>query len=324
VGEFEAKSMPEFAQLQSIDSDLLSQRSVSLQVLRLDSLYPQWSGNKYFKLKNNIEQAKTRGFTQLLSFGGAFSNHIHALALAGKVQGLTTIGMIRGEAHSPLNTTLQDAVNAGMQLHYLSRADYRRSNDADFLAQLQRDFPNAFIIPEGGSNRWGVEGCKDIVSHIQHHCGDQFDVIAVPCGTAATLAGISAAAEGKQLWGFAVLKNAGYLKQEVQRFHAEIGFSGPQNWTLFDQYHCGGYAKLNQQLIAFMDDFYAANAIALEPVYTAKMFYGLFQLLAHSPERFRPVEAGKKFRIVAIHTGGLQGLRGMQTAVDKLRKLALA
>lgn len=315
-----AENLHHYADLQRIEDPVLASKSITLDVLRLDKFVPELSGNKYFKLKNNIIQAKLLGRKQLLSFGGAFSNHIHALALAGKSFGIKTIGLIRGEEHSSLNETLSEAKNAGMDLKYLSRTEYRLRNNAIYLAELQREYPDALIIPEGGSNRFGVEGCKEIVEHINHHIGDDFDVIVVPCGTAATLAGIVAATGNKKVCGIAVLKNADYLENEVRQFHAEIGFtSKEQNWTLFNDYHFGGYAKINSQLIDFIDKFESIHNIKLEPVYSGKMFYGLYDLLNGSIERLVPRHSNKPLRVVAVHTGGLQGLRGMKSKIDKIR-----
>ena len=322
-----------FSPIQLIDDPLLSRLGVQLTVLRLDLFSSTLSGNKYFKLKHNIEVAKAQGFKTLLSFGGAYSNHIHALAMAGRHYGLATIGIIRGERHSPLNPTLQDAVDAGMQLHYISRQDYRRKSEPDFSlslpVELQQQFEQAYVIPEGGSNMLGVQGCMEIVDHVKHHLNDDFDTIVLPCGTAATMAGVAAAAGyNKQVMGVAVLKNAHYLETDCAAFIAQVlahkspafgvGFglaaagqteegSPKKNWQMLHDYHHGGYAKTSPDLMAFIDRFQHQHGIPLEPVYSGKMFYGLFDWLSQqSPNEI----AG--LRMVAIHTGGLQGVRGFE------------
>ncbi len=310
-------SLHSFSPIQYIDDPVLAESGVELNILRLDRFFPSISGNKYFKLKHNIDYAKAKGYRRLLSFGGAYSNHIHALALAGKHFGLGTIGLIRGEQsmEADLNPTLQDAVDAGMDLHFLDRIQYRNKHDKDFLDRLQAEFSDAYIIPEGGSNLLGVKGCMEIVDHIHHHLADDYDVVIVPCGTAATLAGIAAALpEGKQVLGFSVLKNAYSLNEGVSGYLAALKMD-KENWTIQHDYHCGGYAKIDAQLVKFIQDFEQANTLQLEPIYTGKMFYGLYDLLMHSTPRTRL--KGKK--IVAVHTGGLQGLRGMSRQLEKFQ-----
>ncbi|MGK0499239.1 MAG: 1-aminocyclopropane-1-carboxylate deaminase [Oceanicoccus sp.] len=310
----------QFAPLQTITAPLIQQQQLSLSVLRLDQLSADGAGNKHFKLLNNIAFAKTNGYRSLLSFGGAYSNHIHALAVAGKNHELATIGVIRGEPSQPLNATLQDAVAQGMHLHYVSRTEYRQRHQPEFQQQLAAQFKQSFIIPEGGSNSLGVKGCQHIVEHIQHRLADTYDVIALPCGTGATLAGVAAAcADSKQVLGFSVLKNAHYMEQDIAAWLAALAADSdiePQkvqekNWRVEHDYHCGGYAKLSDDLLRFMHQFESDYAIPLEPVYSAKMFYGLMQMI--EKKRFA---AGSQ--IVAIHTGGLQGRRGMASRINKM------
>ncbi len=322
-----------FAPLQKLDDPIVTDAGVTLHVLRLDLYQPLLSGrsfgqpcgNKYFKLKYNLQQAKASGAQQLLSFGGAYSNHIHALAMVGQLQGFRTVGIIRGEQILPLNETLQDASDSGMLLHYVSRGQYRQKTNPDYLAQLQREYPDAYIIPEGGSNVLGVKGCMEIVDHIQHSidntlmandCNiEAYSTIIVPCGTAATLAGIAAAAKNKQVLGIPVLKNAAYLDAEVEAYHQALGVPGCGNWQLIHDYHCGGYAKLSSELVDFIERFQQRHAIPIEPIYSGKMFYGLYQLLTKG--YFDPGSC-----IVAIHTGGLQGLRSMQHKMAQLLPLS--
>ncbi|MBN4055108.1 pyridoxal-phosphate dependent enzyme [bacterium AH-315-K03] len=299
-----------FAPLQSVD---VPELLLPLRVLRLDQIPPMYSGNKYFKLKYTIQQAKNKGFTCLLSFGGAYSNHIHALALAGKQQGLETIGIIRGERTTPLNPTLSDAEQAGMVLHFVSRQEYRLRYNSEYLNQLAAQYKGSFILSEGGSNLSAVRGCMEIVEHIHHGVDHNYDVIILPCATAATLAGVIAAApQGKQVIGVSVLKNVSSLESQVMQYHKALGVKDNKHWHIEHGYHCGGYAKINKELINFVTDFQQRNNIPLEPIYSGKMFYALYQLLNNNT-------ISTNSRVIAIHTGGLQGLRGMKASIDRLR-----
>ena len=282
----------------------------NLSVLRLDQLDELGSGNKAFKLKYNLREAGAQGLGTLASFGGAFSNHIHALALLGRKQGFATLGMIRGERSDPLNETLRDAVDAGMQLHYLSRSDYHRRYDPLFLAELQARYSDCYWIPEGGSNLQGVRGCMDIGDHID----SASELIVLPCATAATVAGVAAACPDRRVLGISVLKNARDLEERVAKYHWELLQAGhidslPDNWTIEHGYHCGGYAKLHPQLADFVVEFSKTTGIPVEPIYSGKMFYAIYQLLSGGA-------IDKATRITAIHTGGMQGLRGIQSRLN--------
>lgn len=300
-----------YAKLQQLAHPVLNQQKITISVLRLDLHQPLLSGNKYFKLKYNLEQARQQGYKQVLSFGGAFSNHLHALAMAGQQYGLATVGVVRGEKTSPLNATLQDASDAGMELCYVSREEYRKRNNSEYLDRLQQRYPDSIIIPEGGSNLLGVKGCMEIVDHIWQGIGNDFDTIILPCGTAATLAGIAAAAVNKRVIGISVLKNANFLEDSVNDFHRQLGIDTLDNWQLLHTFHGGGYARVSAALAEFIRDFHHQYAIELEPVYSGKMFYALLQLLNEG-------YFARGSKIVAIHTGGLQGLRGMQHKLEKL------
>jgi 1-aminocyclopropane-1-carboxylate deaminase len=236
------------------------------------------------------------------------------LALAGKYYDIATIGFIRGDKPRVLSPTLQDAIDAGMQLHFVSRTEYRQRNEITYLQHLQGRYSDAYIIPEGGSNLLGVRGCMEIVDHIKHHLSNDYDVITTPCGTAATLAGLIAGSESdKQLIGFSVLKNAHYLNDEVVDYLLGMGHTQKSNWDIQHGFHCGGYAKVNMALANFMQWFESMHSIPIEPIYSGKMFYGLYQLLQQGSDIFPHGS-----RVVAIHTGGLQGLRGMEKIMQKL------
>ncbi|HHJ80371.1 MAG TPA: pyridoxal-phosphate dependent enzyme, partial [Candidatus Tenderia electrophaga] len=224
-------------------------------------------------------------------------NHIHALAGAGAEYGFKTIGMIRGEAHTPLNPTLQFAVDHGMQLHYLNRIDYRNKHSAEIIDSLKREFGDFYLIPEGGSNALAVQGCAEIIADIEQ----PFDVIACACGTAGTLSGLIAGLQGEhQALGFAVLKGAGFLADEVRKLLVAAGSPQHDNWQINLDYHFGGYAKIRPELLVFMHRFEAANDIILEPIYTGKLLFGIYDLLVSGH-----FQRGQT--VLVLHSGGLQG-----------------
>ena len=266
---------------------------VQLTIKRLDLIHPQISGNKFFKLKYNLLAAQQQGFSQVLTFGGAFSNHIAATAFAAQHFGFQSIGMIRGEelASQQFNPTLQTAQDLGMQLHFLSRFEYRLRHQAEYLQQLQQQYPQAFIIPEGGSNALAIQGTQEILSPDDL---ENYDVICCAVGTGGTLAGIiESSSDHQHILGFSALKGD-FLKQDIQQW------TDKSNWSLTDAYCCGGYAKTTLELLQFMQQFEQQYDIPLEQVYTAKMMMGLLDLIQyhHFPAHTR---------ILAIHTGGLQG-----------------
>ena len=266
---------------------------VQLTIKRLDLIHPQISGNKFFKLKYNLLAAQQQGFSQVLTFGGAFSNHIAATAFAAQHFGFQSIGMIRGEelASQPFNPTLQTAQDLGMQLNFVSRTKYRLRHQAEYLQQLQQQYPQAFIIPEGGSNALAIQGTQEILSPDDL---ENYDVICCAVGTGGTLAGIiESSSEQQHVLGFSALKGD-FLKHDIQQW------TDKSNWSLTDAYCCGGYAKITPKLLHFMQQFEQQHHIPLEQVYTAKMMMGLLDLIQyhHFPAHTR---------ILAIHTGGLQG-----------------
>lgn len=267
--------------------------SVQLTIKRLDLIHPQISGNKFFKLKYNLLTAQQQGLSQVLTFGGAFSNHIAATAYAAQRFGFQSIGIIRGEelATQDLNPTLQTAQDFGMQLHFVSRAEYRLRHDVEYLQLLQQQYPQAFIIPEGGTNAFALQGTQEILSEDDRK---NYDVICCAVGTGGTIAGlIESSSNQQQIVGFSALKG-NFLQHDIQQWTIK------SNWRLTDAYCCGGYAKTTHELLQFMQQFEQQYAIPLEQVYTAKMMMGLFDLIQqnHFPANTR---------ILAIHTGGLQG-----------------
>ena len=294
--------------VQPIRTEWSEQAGVTLDMLRLDELDPEISGNKWYKLKHNLSYAREQGKTTVLSFGGAWSNHIHALAAAGHRFGMATVGVIRGEPSFELTATLNDARRFGMQLQYLTRADYRRKNDPALIAWLlERSGLRAeqvHIVPEGGSNSLGVAGCRDILGAGGVLPG-YYDEIWLACGTGATLAGIALTAgetmPGVQVKGVAVLKGADFLRTDIDR-HTQRVLS---NWTLLTDYHHGGYARTTEALRSSIISFEQETGISLDPVYTGKVLFALKDSLRANTAYYQAK------RLLVVHTGGLQGCRGM-------------
>lgn len=288
---------------QHIHLPLLHEKGVTLHIKREDTLHPLISGNKYRKLKYNLLEAKKQGHRTLLTFGGAFSNHIAAVAYAGKEQGFETIGVIRGEELEndwQNNPTLALAHNQGMQFHFVSRSDYRLKNDDGFLKKLKARFGNFYLLPEGGTNDLAVKGCEEILTDSDA----QFNVVCCAVGTGGTVAGlINSAKEGQAVLGFPTLKGD-FLKEDIHTFARN------DRWGLVTDYHFGGYAKVDQSLIAFINHFKAETGIPLDPIYTGKMLFGIFDLVKKDV-------FPKGTRILAIHTGGLQGILGMNLVLEK-------
>ena len=271
-----------------------------VDILRLDLTDRYISGNKWFKLKYNLEKAVEEGHTHILTFGGAYSNHIYATAAAASEYGLKSIGIIRGERADPLNPTLQFASSRGMKLHYIPRDEYRRKNDPDFINTLQATYGSFFYIPEGGSNELALKGMEEMVNKIT----ENYDLWVVPVGTGGTMAGMISALNGKsEVLGISVLKGAIGLDEEVKRLVALSDIKS-SNWTINHEYHFGGYAKFNKPLYNFITTFFEKYGILLDPVYTGKMMFGLSDMLEN-----KKLFSNKK--ILAIHTGGLQGWGGM-------------
>lgn len=278
---------------QAIPYNTVHLHGVTLAIKRLDSVHPQISGNKFFKLKYNFAAAQRQGLKQVLTFGGAYSNHIAATAYAAHLFGMQSIGIIRGDelAHKALNPTLQTAQGFGMQLKFVSREMYRLKQSASFLTQLQAEFPNGYIIPEGGTNPLAIQGCTEILSPADL---ENFDLICCAAGTGGTIAGlIEASAAHQQVLGFSALKGD-FLTQDVEQWTAR------RNWRITDEFCQGGYAKTTPEIMQFIQEFEAAYSIPLEQVYTGKMLFGIQQMILRG-------EIKPEQRILVLHTGGLQG-----------------
>ncbi|AWA28737.1 1-aminocyclopropane-1-carboxylate deaminase [Flavobacterium magnum] len=280
-----------------------AQRNVTVYIKREDAIHPIVSGNKYRKLKYNLVEARAQGNAALLTFGGAFSNHIAATAYAGKEAGLKTIGVVRGEELSEKiehNPTLTFAVSCGMQLHFVTRAQYRQKNDAVFLDGLAKKFGDYYLLPEGGTNALAVKGCEEILTESDA----AFDFICCAVGTGGTLSGIiNSALPHQKVLGFPALKGD-FLKDEIRIFAQSM------SWELIPDYHFGGYGKVSTELISFLNGFSADYRILLDPVYTGKMVFGVMDMISKG---YFPDYA----KILLIHTGGLQGIQGMNIRLEK-------
>ena len=288
--------------LTEISDPNLIDKQIKLFVKREDLTDEFISGNKWYKLKYNLIEAERLGYKTLLTFGGAFSNHIHATAAAGIKYGFRTIGIIRGEEHLPLNPTLESAQANGMIIEYLDRKSYRNKYDKDLIDRLKNKYGDFYLIPEGGSNNLAIKGCAEIIPSIN----SSFDFICSACGTGGTCAGLILGLNSRSfVLGFSVLKGGEFLYQNIRSLLSQYQKENLNNWLINLDYHFGGYAKINSELIKFCKDFEEQHTIPIEPIYTGKMFYGIFDLIKNNyfPEHSK---------IIAIHTGGLQGLQGFK------------
>ncbi len=287
--------------------EMVFPNGIELYIKREDLLHPIISGNKFRKLKYNIQEAKRLGHTTLLTFGGAFSNHILAVAGAGAEFGFKTIGIIRGEeleSKIAENTTLAKAQELGMQFYFVSRTAYREKEEKAFANHLHELFGNFYMIPEGGTNELAIKGCEEILTDTDKV---YFTHVACVVGTGGTISGlINSSSQNQQIIGFSSLKGA-FLSDVIRNFVVKT------NWNINDAYHFGGYGKVNDELIQFLNSFYSQTFIPLDPVYTGKMVFGVLDLI--QKEYFPP-----NSKILMIHTGGLQGIKGMNFALKNKNK----
>jgi 1-aminocyclopropane-1-carboxylate deaminase len=270
---------------------------ITLHIKREDLIHPFISGNKFRKLKYNLLQAKAEGKSKLITFGGAFSNHIAAVAYAGKDNNLETIGIIRGdelESKISENPTLTFAQNCGMKFEFITREAYITKTTPLFIEKLKEYYGDFYLVPEGGTNSLAVKGCEEILATEDA----DFTHICCAIGTGGTISGIINSAKANQkIIGFPALKGD-FLSDDIRKFVSN------SNWELQLDYHFGGYAKINEALIRFINDFYKQTNIPLDPIYTGKMMFGIVDLINKD---YFP----KGAKILAIHTGGLQGIEGM-------------
>lgn len=301
--------------IQKLNSGLFTEHNLVVEVLRLDLIHPEISGNKWFKLKRNLQKAKVENFKTIITFGGAFSNHIAATAAACKLEGFHSVGIIRGERTENLNPTLLKAKENGMLLHFVNRETYSLKTDEQFKNELTKIFGDHYLIPEGGNNEEGVLGCTEILKPEWDH-----DIIFCACGTAATYAGILASSRSDQfVVGISVLKGENTLvKDALDQLHSVFP---TQKFTIHgnevlekkvisescitNNYCFNGYAKMNKELISFKNKFETDFSIPLDYIYTNKLFYAVFDLIQQN--KIQPSS-----KILIIHCGGLQGNKGFE------------
>ncbi len=288
---------------QRVNLPILKEKKVSLFIKREDKIHPLISGNKYRKLKYNIKKAKIAQYKTLLTFGGAFSNHILATACAAHENGLKSVGIIRGEELAFKwmdNPTLLQATQLGMQLKFVSRSDYRNKHSVEFIEQLKAEYGHFYLLPEGGTNGLAIKGCEEILTKED----SRFNVVCSSVGTGGTIAGIiNSVSLGQRVIGFPALKGD-FLKEDICKF-ATNG-----EWNLQMDYHFGGYGKVSDELINFINDFKKETQIPLDPIYTGKMMFGFLDMV--KKDKFE-----RNAKILAIHTGGLQGILGMNKILKK-------
>tara|TARA_R110002126_G_scaffold181187_2_gene329970 strand:- start:65375 stop:66328 length:954 start_codon:yes stop_codon:yes gene_type:complete len=286
---------------QQVILPILEEKQLELFIKREDLIHPFVSGNKFRKLNYNLAEAKQQQKHTLLTFGGAFSNHIVATAVAGHLNGFETIGIIRGDELArdlddtlKNNATLREAHKNGMTFEFVSREAYRTKSNPVFINQLHEKFGDFYAIPEGGTNELAIKGCEEILTQDDA----KFDYICCAVGTGGTISGIiNSAKKHQNVIGFPALKGD-FLQDEINQFVDK------KNWSLQNEYHFGGYAKYDEALIRFINSFKKETDILVDPIYTGKMVFGILDLVLKNH-----FEKGSK--ILAIHTGGIQGIEGV-------------
>lgn len=288
---------------------------VGLWIKREDKIHPDVSGNKWRKLKYYLEDFKKSGKSSILTFGGAFSNHLAATAAIGRILGIPTRAIVRGEEVES-NPTLDFCRRNKMEIEAISRKKYDIKDDPEFLEAMRINLPDVYIIPEGGKGAHGVMGCTEILDDVDK----DFDHICCAAGTATTLTGLMASGYSSNFIGFPAVRANGFLEKAVNRqlfdFHQSFSTKETEqkvvngDLTVEEKYHFGGYGKMKPELVQFMNRFYAEYGIPLDPVYTSKMMFGILEMIRES-------HFAKGDKILAIHSGGLQGIKGMNERLKK-------
>ncbi|WP_445455423.1 1-aminocyclopropane-1-carboxylate deaminase/D-cysteine desulfhydrase [Flavobacterium sp. HNIBRBA15423] len=280
--------------------------NIEIYIKREDLLHPYISGNKFRKLKYNVQKAIEIGSELLITFGGAYSNHILATAAAGKKYGIATLGVIRGEeleSKVSENPTLSLANEFGMQFLFVSREVYSKKEEASFIEDLMKKYKRSYILPEGGTNDLAIKGCEEIL--IEEDAS--FDYVCCAVGTGGTISGvINTSKEHQKIIGFSALKGD-FLSDVIRKFVSK------SNWYINNEYHFGGYGKVTDELITFLNNFYNSTSIPLDPIYTGKMVYGIFDMIQKN-------KFPENSKILLIHTGGLQGIKGINKVRLKKNK----
>ena len=279
------------------------EKELEVYLKREDLIHPIISGNKFRKLKYNILSFDKKN--QLISFGGAYSNHLLALSYIGKHENLNTVGIVRGDElkNIELNPTLKRCLENGMKLKFVDRNEYRSRNNEYYIEKLKNTYKNSVIIPEGGTNEKGIKGCEEILTVSDA----KFDYICCAVGTGGTISGvINASSKHQKVIGFPALKGD-FLFDDIKKLTSK------SNWSLQTNYHFGGYAKYTDELIRFINDFNKDTGVLLDPIYTVKMIFGILDMIKKN--QFK-----KGSKILAIHTGGIQGIEGFNQKLKKKNK----
>ena len=296
--------------MKDVQIDTVNFQEFSLNVLRLDLIHPHYGGNKYFKLKYNLQEARNSGLLKILTFGGAHSNHIYSAAALCKEEEIGSIGVIRGEENLiEQSPTLQFALECGMKLHFITREKYKNKTNEYLTEELKQQFGGFYMIPEGGGNYEGVKGCTGILNEELK----KFDYIFCACGTATTFSGIKiSSGPNQKIIGVSVLKgenkliaDANYWMNIFGSEKINAGETRVINSTIINDYHFGGYAKYSKELIDFKSEFEKTYSIPLDYIYTSKLFFAVFDLIKQNK-----LDPGSK--ILIIHSGGLQGNKGFE------------
>jgi 1-aminocyclopropane-1-carboxylate deaminase len=296
--------------IQELKHPLCEAADVKVLIKREDLNHPEVSGNKWWKLKYNLEEAQRHGYNTILTFGGAYSNHIYATAAAAAECKFKSIGIIRGEELSKSNPTLDFAASKGMQFEVISREAYRMKDDENFLSTLRAKYPMAYIIPEGGTNEFALRGVREFTNDILNKI--EFNYLILPVGTGGTISGIMQRLNnGRKILGTSVLRNGGFLQEDIK---ALIG-SEPVNchWEILTDFHYGGYGKVTEQLMQLILDMRDNHHLPLDPIYTGK---AMGAMLSKIQEGYFP----KGSMILFLHTGGLQGSETHVSAFTKKSK----
>ena len=300
-----------YSRIQQIHFSDISDKEISLFIKREDELHPFISGNKYRKLKYNLEEALNQKNETLITFGGAYSNHIAAVAAAGFEHNFKTIGVIRGDELAnnleeviQKNATLKFASEHNMKFEFVSRSEYRTKTSVTFIRKLKEKFGDFYLIPEGGTNNLAVKGCEEILNEEDA----KYDIVCLAVGTGGTISGIINSSKNHQkVMGFPALKGD-FLQHEINKYILK-----KENWSLNTEYNFGGYAKITEELITFINKFKNETNIPIDPVYTGKMMFGIVDLVKKNYFK-------KGTKILAIHTGGLQGIEGMNSLLKNKKQ----
>ncbi|MBC7642342.1 MAG: 1-aminocyclopropane-1-carboxylate deaminase/D-cysteine desulfhydrase [Flavobacterium sp.] len=299
-----------FNDIKSENQFLFSNKKISLYIKREDLIHPIISGNKFRKLKYNFLLAKSMEYKSVMTFGGAFSNHIAAVAYAGKEFGISTIGVIRGEelgSKVKENPTLKFAQECGMKFEFVSREVYKSKNEIEIFEHFKLKYGLFMTIPEGGTNEYGIKGCTEILTNDDL----DFDYICTCVGSGGTISGLIKSSDNSQtILGFPALK-ADFLDNDIKSF-----VSTKTNWSLIKEYHFGGYGKVTNELVVFMNNFLEKYKILLDPIYTSKMVFGVMDLI---DKNYFPDNS----KILMIHTGGLQGIQGINNIRNKKNQILI-